>query len=128
MLFKYKAIDKEGREKEGVIDALNQDVALSSLQGRGLVVSSIDSSEKSSIIRKIPLFNRVSNKELVIVSRQMATLFEAQVSALRVFRLISTETTNPILKKSLGEIADGLQEGKPISQALSEHKNIFSDF
>jgi len=128
MLFKYKAITKEGEEKEGVIDALNVDIATSALQTRGLIVSVIELKDKPTIFRNIPFFNRVKTKEVVIVSRQMATLFEAQVSALRVFRLLSSETDNATLKQSLAEIADALQEGSSISEALARHPHIFSNF
>ncbi|WKZ26443.1 MAG: type II secretion system F family protein [Candidatus Paceibacterota bacterium] len=128
MLFKYHAIDNSGAEKEGIIDALNKDVAISSLQNRGLVVSSVELLEKPSILRKIPFLNRVASKDIVIVTRQMATLFEAQVSALRVFRLLSSETDHPVLKRSLGQVADDLQEGSSISAALEKHPHIFSDF
>lgn len=128
MLFKYHAIDNSGAEKEGIIDALNKDVAISSLQNRGLVVSSVEPLEKPSILRKIPFLNRVASKDIVIVTRQMATLFEAQVSALRVFRLLSSETDHPVLKRSLGQVADDLQEGSSISAALEKHPHIFSDF
>jgi len=128
MLFKYKAITKEGEEKEGVIDALNIDIATASLQGRGLIVSHIEPRDKTNFLRKIPFFNRVKIKEIVIVSRQMATLFEAQVSALRVFRLLSSETDNITLKQGLADIADSLQEGSSISEALARHPHIFSNF
>ncbi len=128
MLFKYHAIDNNGVEKEGIIDALNQDIAISSLQNRGLVVSSVEPVEKPSILRKIPFLNRVASKDIVIVTRQMATLFEAQVSALRVFRLLSSESEHPVLKTALSQIADDLQEGSSISAALEKHPHIFSDF
>lgn len=128
MLFKYKAIDKSGNEKEGIIDALNQEVAISSLQNRGLILSLIEPADKPSFIRKIPFFNKVAIKDVVIVSRQMATLFEAQVSALRIFRLLASESSNVVLKRSLSEVADDLQEGSSISQALEKHPNVFSAF
>jgi type IV pilus assembly protein PilC len=128
MLFKYKAIDKKGEEKSGIIDALSKNVAVESLQNRGLIVSSVELSEKKTILQDLPFFNRVPVKNIVILSRQMSTLFEAQVSALRVFRFLSTETTNPILKKGLAKIADDLQEGSTISEALSRHPAIFSGF
>ena len=41
MLFKYQAIDSQGVNKEGEIDAPNRDVAISGIQRRGLVVVSI---------------------------------------------------------------------------------------
>jgi len=127
MLFNYKAVDTKGNEKEGSIDAITKEVAISSLQRRGLVIASIEPALKKSLLT-ITLFETVSNKDVVILSRQMATLFEAQVSALRVFRLLGGESTNPILEKRLGEVADDLQGGSSISNALSKHPEIFSSF
>ncbi len=128
MLFNYTAIDNTGQAREGSIDATTVDVAISSLQGRGLIISSIAPAEKPTLMSKIPFFNKVSNKDVVIMSRQMATLFEAQVSALRIFKLLSSQVDNPQLRKSLGLIADDLQEGSTISKALAKHPNIFTPF
>jgi len=129
MLFYYKAIDPAGRETEGTIDALNVDVAIASLQRRGLVVSQVRENEKKTLFdRDFALFEQVSNKDVVILSRQIATLFEAQVSALRTFRMLSSETPNRVLGKKLTEITDDLQAGAPISKALAKHPTVFSGF
>jgi type IV pilus assembly protein PilC len=129
MLFNYVAFDSTGAQKNGTVDAINQDVAISSLQRRGLVISAISSAEpKGDILRNIKIFNHVSNKEVVIVSRQIATLFEAQVSALRVFRLIGGEVENVALRDVLMEVADDLQGGASISSALAKHPDVFSPF
>jgi type IV pilus assembly protein PilC len=130
MLFNYKAIESDGSEKAGTIDAMNVDVAITSLQRRGLIISSINASDAptSFLEKKFTFFEHVSNKDVVILSRQMATLFAAQVSALRIFRLLSGESENPLLKKKLEEVADDLQGGSTISGALSKHPTVFSDF
>ncbi len=130
MLFIYKAINKEGGREEGEIEAFNQDAAIATLQRRGLVVSSVKSKEDDDgdILKKIPWLNRVSNKDIVILSRQMSTLFESQVSALKIFKLIGAEAENPTLRKHMIEIVDDLQGGASISAALSKHPSIFSDF
>ncbi|GMU74458.1 MAG: fimbrial assembly protein PilC [Candidatus Campbellbacteria bacterium] len=129
MLFTYTAIDQDGSEKKGTIDALNDDVAIRSLQSRGLVISSIKKTEdKMNFGKSFSLFNRVSNKDLVILSRQIATLFEAQVSALRVFRLLAEESEKPAMRTALIEVANDLQAGSAIAKALEKHPNIFSSF
>ena len=129
MLFNYKAIDSKGSETNGSIDAISIEVAISSLQRRDLVIQSIIPEDKKSFFQKdFALFSRVSNKDVVVLSRQLATLFEAQVSALRVFRLLASESDNPLLGKSLTIIADDLQAGSSISKALSKHPKIFSEF
>lgn len=128
-LFKYKSINEEGREVEGSIEAVNRDVAISSLQRRGLVISGITSADDVSLFKKdITLFSRVSVKDIVILSRQIATLFEAQVSALRIFRLLGAEVDNPLLAKALEEVSDDLQGGSSISHALEKHPKIFTSF
>jgi len=50
MLFTYKAINKEGKEQVGDIDAINRDSAISSLQQRGMVVVSVADSMEEKII------------------------------------------------------------------------------
>lgn len=130
MLFNYEAVDSTGAPKNGSIDAVNVDVAISSLQRRGLVLTTIkeEGGSKSFLSKNISLFDRVSNKDTVILSRQLATLFEAQVSALRIFRLLGSETDNQVLGKKLTTIADDLQSGNSISGALSKHPKVFSEF
>jgi type IV pilus assembly protein PilC len=128
MNFSYKGINQAGEPQEGLIDAVNNDVAISALQKRGIIISSIKQQGGDSFIEKIPFINRVKTKDVVIISRQMATLFEAQVSALRVFKLIGTQVENPNLRKIMNTVADNLQEGSSISKALAKHPEVFSDF
>lgn len=129
MLFNYQALDDTGGQKNGSIDAINVDVAISSLQRRGLVLSSIKEDEQAGFLSKnITFFDRVSGKDVVILSRQLSTLFEAQVSALRVFRLLGAETENRLLASKLQVIADDLQSGSSISDAMAKHPKVFSDF
>jgi len=129
MLFKYQAINKDGQPEQGDIEAITMEVAISSLQRRGFTLSKIAPAESGSIFAKdFSIFNRVSNKDIVMLSRQMSTLFEAQVSALRVFRLLAAESEKPILRKALTEVADDLQGGSSITKALARHPNVFSEF
>jgi len=130
MLFKYSAIDKDGNQKDGSIEAINIDIAISSLQRRGFVISNIvESDAKEGFLNKnLSFLERVSNKDIVILSRQLATLFEAQVSALRVFQLMATETENPKLARKLSDIVNDLQGGSSIANALEKHPDIFSSF
>jgi len=129
MLFKYHAIDQDGHERDGTIEAPSQEVAVAALQRRNLIISMIASAEKSSPFEfRLPFIGRISNREVVILSRQIATLFEAQVSALRVFRLLAAEVDNRQLAMVLGEVGDDLQGGSPISKALARHPRVFSPF
>lgn len=130
MLFKYSAIDKDGNQKDGSIEAINVDIAISSLQRRGFIISNIvESDAKEGFLNKnLAFLERVSNKDIVILSRQLATLFEAQVSALRVFQLMASESENPKLARKLSEVVNDLQGGSSIAGALEKHPDVFSAF
>lgn len=130
MLFSYKAIDKGGVTRDGTVDAINVESAIETVEARGYKVVTVDPlTNKSSLFDiEITWFQRVSNKEVVILSRQIATLFDAQVSALRIFRLLGSETENPKLQGILNEISTDLQGGSSISRALSQHPDVFTPF
>jgi len=132
MLFQYSALDTEGNRKTGKIDASDKNMAKQALERRDLVVTSVyraKEQEVNSLLNmNITFFERVSTKDVVIVSRQMATLFQAQVSALRIFRLLSTEVDNPKLGRIMNQIAEDLQAGSNISDALAKHPDVFSNF
>jgi type II secretory pathway component PulF len=129
MLYKYKATTPEGKMSEGEIDAPNIDLAISALQRRNLIVVYVEPAVKKQWWNfNIDFLTRVSSEEMVVISRQLSTLFEAKVAVLDAFKLVASETENSILQKVFAEIVDDIQGGIAISSALSKHKNIFSDF
>jgi type IV pilus assembly protein PilC len=129
MLFNYKALDAQGQQNDGSIEALNVDIAIGSIQRRGLVITDIhEDGAAKGLSQNITWFERVSNKDVVILSRQIATLFAAQVSALRVFRLLGGETENKVLGRKIAEVADDIQGGASISKALAKHPKVFTSF
>ncbi len=128
MNFRYTAVTDKGEKREGVIEAVNRDLAISGLQRRGLIVTSVKSEQESKKWFEITLFEKVPMKEVVILSRQMSTLFEAQVSALKAFSLLAGNTENKLLSRKMNQIVSDLQAGSSIAGALSKHNDVFSDF
>ena len=128
MTFSYKVVTDKGEQKEGVIEAQSKDLAILALQRRGFIVVSIRESGESQSIFKMAFFEKVSNKEIVILSRQISTLFSAQVSALKAFSLLSTQTDNPLLRRIMNNVVDDIQSGLSISGALAKHPEAFTDF
>jgi type IV pilus assembly protein PilC len=128
MEFKYEALDTNGKPAAGMINAASQDAAIASLQHNGLTITSVRSAEKKSFNISFSFFSGVSNRDLVVLSRQISTLFEAQVSALRVFRLLAEQSSKPFLRATLTQVSDDLQGGTSISGSLAKHPKVFSDF
>ncbi len=128
MIFTYKALAENGEKKEGTIDAVSRDLAISALQRRGFVVLSVEGEDEKRGFFQRSVMERVALKDVVVLSRQIATLFEAQVSALKAFSLLGTNADNPLLSKKLSQVTDDLQAGFSISGALAKHPDVFSDF
>ena len=132
MEFTYEALDSTGKPQAGVVNAANNEAAITSLQRKGLTITSLAATKEgglSGLINiNLPFLGGVSNRDIVLLSRQIATLFEAQVSALRVFRLLSEQASKETLRRVLIEVGDDLQAGTSISEALARHPNIFSAF
>jgi type IV pilus assembly protein PilC len=130
MLFKYTAVGKTGVAQDGSIEAINVDVAISSLQRRDLVISSIHPVDDPNhfAAKYLSFLNRVKIRDVVMLSQQISTLFEAQVSALKVFRLLASETESQALSSILNQVADDLQAGTSISKAMAKHPKVFSPF
>ena len=129
--FKYEALDQTGKAASGTVNAASQDAAIAALQRKGLTITSVTGGGEKSLIqqmREVTLFGGVSARDLVLLSRQIATLFEAQVSALRVFRLLAEQAEKPFLRGVLVQISDDLQGGNSISKSLEKHPKVFSDF
>lgn len=129
-IYQYSAVEADGKQRTGTIEAVNIDLAIGALQRRGLIISKIDEAgEKKSLFgTRIKFFERITNADVVMVSRQITTLFEAQVSALRAFKLLASEARTPQLAERLSDVANDIQSGSSISGALSKHPDMFSSF
>jgi type IV pilus assembly protein PilC len=130
MLFNYEGITNTGDKKIGTVDAASKDLAIVAIQRRGYILSSITEAVAKKSIFDLSFFGRgrVPMKDIVIMSRQMSTLFESQVAALKAFNLLSENTENKVLAKILDEVAEDIKSGVYISVALSKHGEVFSDF
>ncbi len=133
MLFTYKAIDTTNIQREGTVEAPTIDAAIGAVQKRGYTIVSIDEIKANQGLAglmqiKFSFFKSVSNKDIVILSRQIATLFQAQVSPLRIFSLLSAEVENNQLRLVLNQVVEDLQSGNSISRSLAAHPHVFTPF
>ena len=130
MLYKYEITTPTGERRSGNIEAVTEDIAVSSLQNRNLIVVSIKPAEekRGSIFKASSLFDRVSSREIVVFSRQLSTLFQAKVSVIESFKLLASGAESNKLKKTLFEVVEDIQGGVSMSQAMAKHQKVFSDF
>lgn len=128
MEFKYTARTQEGKQSQGTIDAGSLDLAVSALQRKNLVITSIEPVDEKKSLLSLSFFDSVKMQDIVMLSRQLSTLFESKVPIANSFKVIIGETENRILKRSISEVLDDIQGGMSLWQALGKHPKIFSKF
>jgi len=129
MKFSYKARTQKGQLQVGNIEASSRESAVNILNSHNLYVLNIESAEKKPWHDRITNFlNKVKNKDLMIFTRQFATLLSSQVPLSDSLRNLYKQTKNQVLKEAIGEIARDVDAGFSLSQALERRQGIFSKF
>ncbi len=143
--FRYVALDAKGVEIQGVIDAENQTQALSAIRSKGFFPTKINEIgadgkpvatvraqvEAKGLRREIrlPAFlrPRVKPKQLMVFTRQLATLVDAGLPLLRGLRILLKQEKNPTLRDALSGIGEAVEGGSTFSEALAQYPRIFDN-
>lgn len=129
MKFAYKARTRDGQLQVGNVEAPSREAAADILISHNLFVLSIEPIKRERWYDRIAnFFKRVKTQDLMIFTRQLSTLLASGIPLSDSLGNLYKQTTNPLLKETVAEIANDIDAGFSLSQALDRHKNIFSDF
>ena len=129
MRFNYQARTKQGEIQTGIVEAGNRETAVDTLQRHDLVVVFLEKiSEVPFYVRSLEFFQRIKTKDVVIFYRQLAILFEANVSPLDSLKILGQQVKNPLFRDLIFELEEDIKGGEPLSQAMNKHPKAFSQF
>jgi type IV pilus assembly protein PilC len=125
--FTYLAKTKDGVTKQGVVTASSEDSALSALQGKDLIVISLqDISKQSSFGKDLEIFNRVSGRELVVFTRILSVFLEVQIPLVDAIAVLRDQSkSNKYFTGILDQIVLDMQDGSLLSDAMEKHPKVF---
>jgi len=127
--FKYVVKDKSGKTLKGVLEAPSKELALQSLRSKGMITISLGE-EKGGLFSlatfKIGGKKKIKIDDLVIFSRQLATMVDAGIPLVNALDILAEQVENPSLKQVLSKIRDDVETGSSLSEALARHANVFS--
>ncbi len=127
--FVYKARTQDGELQVGNVEASNRQSAVNILASHNLFVLNIEPVvEEHWYDRLANLFKRVKLSEMMIFTRQLATLLSSQVPLADSLRNLYRQTNHPVLKEAVAEVAQDVDSGFSLSQALERQKGLFSTF
>jgi len=131
--YAYKALNKDGKEVFGVLEAESQALAISDVRTLGLYPTKVREARKSDErkARKekggISEFyiGGVKTKQIVVMTRQLATLIDAGLPLLRSLNVLIAQLKPCKLRDILREIAEDIKSGATFSDGLAKHPKVF---
>ena len=127
MKFNYKAKNKDGNIQSGMVVAVDQNKAEILLGENGLVIISLEKEQGNIFARFNPFGKSVKNKELVLFSRQLATLISARVPIIQALRILQEQITGKYLLSIIADLISAVENGDSLSNAMAKYQNVFGN-
>src|ERR671914_2479007 len=125
--FAFKALDLAGAPTKGEIEAADKQTVASQLRSKGLIVVDIEEKAASNAGDLLARFKRVKADDLVIASRQLATMVQSGMSLLRALYVIEEQTESDKLREVWIEVRKDIEAGAALSDALKRHPDVFNE-
>ena len=127
-IYSYRASSSDGAVQAGSISADNQDQAAQALQERGFQVLMLKEKRLSAAAGSFSFLNRVTARDVVVISRTLSVMVSASVPLVDAVRNIASQTENPRLRAAMIHISGEVEGGARLSDALEQHPEIFSAY
>jgi type IV pilus assembly protein PilC len=120
--FRYEAKDQQGNTVNGYIEADDNKSAVALLHNKNLTIINLVQEQRKAFKAK-----KVKLDDLVIFSRQLATMVDSGISLVQALSILSEQAENKILSTTTLVIKKDIEGGSSFCNALSKHPQIFSD-
>ncbi|MBR7119873.1 MAG: type II secretion system F family protein [Lentisphaeria bacterium] len=131
--YTYTAMNAQGKELKGKINAASEEAAIADLKAKGLFPTSIKAAAAAVTTKKKKGggFNValgpvvVKKKDLTVFTRQLAILLDAGLPLIRSLRTLEKQSKNPALKIVVGQTADTVEGGATFAESLAQNPKSF---
>ncbi len=122
--FNYVAVDANGKQKKGTIEATNEAAARNSLKAEGLMPISV---EVPNALNKEISFGskKVKAKDLSVFCKQFESILHAGVTVIQALQMITDQVENANLKKALQNTKVLVEKGETLADAMRAQEGVF---
>jgi general secretion pathway protein F len=128
--FRFAAADANGKEQSGVLEADSARVARQMLRGRGLIPLTVEpvlSESQRATGAKLAIGRRLSQTELAVMTRQLASLLGAQLPVADALNVMVEQSEKQSIRELMASIRTDVLAGSSLSAALARHPRQFPD-
>lgn len=127
-LFVYRGRDPTGRLIEGSVEAESERVVVAQLRQRGYLPTMLkEQAAPPSVAAQMRQAVRVPRRDLVLFTRELATMIAAGLPLLSGLEIAARQTDNPRLRVVLNGVRGGIEAGGSLSGELAKYPAVFSD-
>ena len=126
--FSYTAINDQGRQVKGFIEANSIDTAQGMLVEQGHIPVSVKSAKKDSGSGKgtFSFFDSIKTSDIIMFTKQMRTMLKSGIPILQIFSILEDQTKNVLLKTALSGMSKDVKEGSTMTSVFRKNTKIFS--
>jgi type IV pilus assembly protein PilC len=128
MKFNYQARTKTGEIQTGVVEASSKEAAANLLRTYNLYITILEEASLPFYARRMKLFERISKKEIVAFSRQLAIMFKSEIPVVEMLQTLAKQTQNPNLKEKILDMVEKIEGGTSLSKTFAFYPEIFTPF
>ena len=128
MKFNYQGRTKTGEVQSGIVEASSREAAFNVLKSHGLFVTLLEEPSAPFYARKIKFLDRVSGKDVVLFSRQLAIMFRSKVPLVESFHTLAMQSRSANFRDKILKIAEEVEGGTSLSKSMGLYPRLFSSF
>jgi type IV pilus assembly protein PilC len=126
LTFRWKGKNLKGAEESGDIVAETTEMAVSTLRRQGIILTSI--TEKKTVVKKkAKAKGKITQKDVVIFTRQFSTMFSAGIPIVQGLDIMATQTENKVLAEVIGQIKGDVESGSTLADSMRKHPKVFDN-
>jgi type IV pilus assembly protein PilC len=122
-VFNYSARTLGGELRRDTIEVATRDDVITYLRGQKLIPVSVREKQKDI---SISFGSGVKNREIVILTRQFATMINAGLPLVQALDILTKQSENKVLKSTIQDVLYDVESGNTLADALREHPKIFT--
>ena len=122
-VFAYAGRGVAGQTARGELNAADRDAAIVQLRSQGVTVATIEEKKKSKTFGEKK--QKITDKDLVVFTRQFATMIDAGLPLVQCLEILSAQADNKTLGKLLNEVKLDVESGSTYADALKKHPKVF---
>ncbi|MCX5852496.1 MAG: type II secretion system F family protein [Deltaproteobacteria bacterium] len=126
-VYLWEGVNRKNEQKKGELEAADDSAVRIMLRRQGIKITAVKK-KPEDLMEKFPLFKqKVKEKEVVIFSRQFATMINAGLPILQCLDILSAEEPNKVFKKIITGLKDDIEGGSSLTDALKKHPEVFNE-